>query len=183
MKIYHYDPDTKELLGESEASLDPLETQQQGKDVFLIPANATDKKPPTIGVNQQATFDGSKWNLVKDFRGEKYYLTDGTEMIIENLDEEIPVDAPTVGPVGMFKPEWDGSKWVETGFVSNDGQGFNTKEELKNHLAEKLAEKQAKIDAAEKLITAGTDISAKKAEYEAELSQQKQEFDSISVTI
>lgn len=111
MKIYHYKEDTKEFLREVEARLDLLESQQQGKDVFIIPAKATDKKPPTIGVNQQAVFDGLTWGLVKDFRGAKYYLTDGTEMTVQNLDEEIPVGLP-ITPRPSRHYDWDGTEWV-----------------------------------------------------------------------
>lgn len=47
MKVYHYDPQTLEYIGESEAPLDPLETDLQGEDVFLIPSYAT-TEPPTL---------------------------------------------------------------------------------------------------------------------------------------
>lgn len=40
MKIYHYNPETFEFVGESDARKSPRE-----KDVYLIPANATEKPP------------------------------------------------------------------------------------------------------------------------------------------
>jgi hypothetical protein len=40
-KIYNYNPDSFEYLGESIARKDPLEKEER----FLIPANATDKEP------------------------------------------------------------------------------------------------------------------------------------------
>lgn len=48
MKIFNYNSDTKEFLGESDANLDPLETQNQGKPVYLLPAHAT-FTAPTVG--------------------------------------------------------------------------------------------------------------------------------------
>ncbi len=59
MLVYHYHPETKEYLGSSEARESPLEP-----GVFLIPACATDQKPPTPGPNQIVVFAGSVWTLV-----------------------------------------------------------------------------------------------------------------------
>jgi len=128
MKIYHYKEDTKEFLREAEARLDPLETQQQGKNVFIIPAKATDKKPPIIGVNKQAVFNGSIWGLVKDFRGAKYYLTDGTEMTVQNLDEEVPVGLP-ITPRPSKHYDWDGTGWVLNQASLDAEDTYNQKQE------------------------------------------------------
>ena len=128
MKIYHYKEDTKEFLREVEAHLDPLETQQQGKDIFIVPSKATNKKPQTIGVNKQAVFDGSIWGLVKDFRGAKYYLTDGTEMTVQNLDEEVPAGLPTT-PRPSKHYDWDGTKWVLNQASLDAEDTYNHKQE------------------------------------------------------
>ena len=46
-----------EYNGSSEARLDPLETEEQGEDVYLLPANATFIEPPQAGENEIQVFD------------------------------------------------------------------------------------------------------------------------------
>ena len=83
MLIYNYDPTTKEYIGESEASLNPQETIVQGKDVYLIPAYATDKKPPKPKANETVIYN-DRWQIVADFRG-KYIVND--EMNPKKVEE------------------------------------------------------------------------------------------------
>ena len=42
MIFYTYDEKTKEYTGTQNAFIDPLETKKQGKNVYLVPVNATD---------------------------------------------------------------------------------------------------------------------------------------------
>lgn len=91
MIIYNYNKTTKEYINFSEARLDPEETKLLGEDVYLIPSNATVKIPPETVEHQIAVFDGSSWNVISDYRGTIYWLADGTEHVITNIGEEIPV--------------------------------------------------------------------------------------------
>ena len=59
MKIYHYHPITGEYLGEGIADESPLE-----KGVFLIPANATGKKPPKHAEGKATVFK-DEWEHVE----------------------------------------------------------------------------------------------------------------------
>ena len=77
MIFYIYDEKTKELIGTQNAFIDPLESEKQGKDVYLIPQNGTDKEPPKTEKNQAVIFNGDEWEVVADYRGEIYYI--GTE--------------------------------------------------------------------------------------------------------
>ena len=45
MQTYKFDQETKEYLFAEEAYLDPLETEQQGKEVYLLPADSTFTAP------------------------------------------------------------------------------------------------------------------------------------------
>ena len=74
MIFYIYDEKTKEYIGTQNAFIDPLETKKQGKTVYLIPANATDKKPLEIKENQAVIFNGSEWEIVADYRNKTYYI-------------------------------------------------------------------------------------------------------------
>ena len=77
MVFYTYDEKTKEYTGAQNAFIDPLETKKQGKKVYLVPANATDKKPLETKENQAVIFNSSEWEIVADYRGQIYYI--GTE--------------------------------------------------------------------------------------------------------
>ena len=59
MKIYHYDPTTKTLIGEGFGDADPLV-----EDGWLIPAHATAVEPPPPVQGKFCKFDGSKWSQV-----------------------------------------------------------------------------------------------------------------------
>lgn len=83
MLIYHYDNTTGELIGSSEADLDPIEQKP------LVPAYATSKKPPTIPVGKVAVFSANTWDLVEDFRGQTFY----------SKETKIPVLIQEIGPV------------------------------------------------------------------------------------
>lgn len=85
MKIYNFHPETGEYLGESEADKSPLE-----KDVWLVPANATEKKPPTAGENEIPVFSEEGWSLTHDFRGVKYWNDSGEEFTVFRIGEPIP---------------------------------------------------------------------------------------------
>lgn len=77
MKFYIYDEKTKEYTGTQNAFIDPLETKKQGKNVYLVPPNATDKKPLKTKENQAVIFNGSEWEIVADYHNKTYYI--GTE--------------------------------------------------------------------------------------------------------
>lgn len=69
MIFYSYDEKTKEYTGTQNAFIDPLETKKQGKNVYLVPANATDKKPLETKEKQAVIFNGSEWEIIADYLG------------------------------------------------------------------------------------------------------------------
>lgn len=73
MNVYKYDELTKEYTGVETAQLDPLESKVQGKEVFIIPGNATDKEPPQKE-GFAAVYVGGVWELQEDNRGKEYWL-------------------------------------------------------------------------------------------------------------
>ena len=89
MLIYNYDTITKEYIGYSSAELDPEETKVQGKDVYLIPANATLKEPPNVKKNQIQVFRND-WYIESDFRGQ--YMVD---------DEMQPIEIKEIGDLPL----------------------------------------------------------------------------------
>lgn len=92
MIIYNYDEFTKQYTGQSNAELDPEESNVQGKDVYLIPACATIIKPPKQKKDTCILWSDDDWLLVDDYR-ENYYKVD------ENLNV---LDVTTVGEQDGF---------------------------------------------------------------------------------
>jgi hypothetical protein len=66
---------------------------------FLVPANATTKKPPMVEVNQKAVFENGQLVACVDFRGMQYWLPDGTLHTITKIGDRLPEDAVTADPV------------------------------------------------------------------------------------
>jgi hypothetical protein len=63
MKIYHYDAVTGHYKGESEAEISPLDAKQ-GRNVWIIPANATDLEPPEQKKNKMVVFEAGAWQSI-----------------------------------------------------------------------------------------------------------------------
>lgn len=93
MNCYHYDPVTGAYNGFSQADPDPITP-----DEYLIPAYATTITPPTTAVNQAAIYNDGSWSVVPDWRDHTYWMPDGGEHTITNLDEVPPVDALDAPP-------------------------------------------------------------------------------------
>lgn len=92
MIIYHFNKQTGELIGASDAKLDPREGQP------LVPAFATLTAPPQTGVNEVAVFNGSTWEIYPDYRGDEYWLEDRTHVIITEIGVEPPSDSLSGDP-------------------------------------------------------------------------------------
>lgn len=95
LAIFHYHRTTGECLGQGVADPDPL---QEGQ--WLIPAFATAVAPPHAGPNEAAVFDTAtdRWSAVADFRGQTYWLADGSEHRISELGVSKPADALDAAP-------------------------------------------------------------------------------------
>lgn len=78
MLCYNYDNVTNEYLYSAECALDPLETERQSKDVWMLPANATFTEPPAAQSGFVRVWQKVKWTQVEDHRGTKYWLPGDT---------------------------------------------------------------------------------------------------------
>lgn len=81
MKAYLYDENTKEFLEEVEAQLDQLESKISQKEIYLLPANATFKKPLKNKNGFINVFQNDGWVLIEDHRKEKIINKDGISEI------------------------------------------------------------------------------------------------------
>lgn len=68
MLTYRFDADTKEFLYAEEAFLDPLETEQQGHDVYLLPADSTFMAPLDAKEGYAVVWNGTAWEYIEDHR-------------------------------------------------------------------------------------------------------------------
>lgn len=103
MKLFTFNPYTYEYIGEIIAQKNPLQEND-----YFVAINSTQKEPPQVNVNEVAVFDNGRagelayngvgdvnivpncrWIIKKDFRGNKYYNTDGMEYSINEIDQEV----------------------------------------------------------------------------------------------
>lgn len=85
LTVYKYG-ENKEYAGESVTMLDPEETKNQGKEVWLMPPNATTVKP-SKKKGYAPVWDGKAWKQVEDHRGEKGWV------------DRKPVEIKELGPL------------------------------------------------------------------------------------
>lgn len=64
-------------IGEVECQLNPLETKAQGKEVYILPANATEKKP-TLKDGYTPRWNGKTWEQYADDK-KVYGYTDNAD--------------------------------------------------------------------------------------------------------
>ena len=69
MEVHNYSIDTHEYIDSTVATLDPQATKREGKDVWLVPANATLKKPPKAKPFKVAVYENDTWIIKDDYRG------------------------------------------------------------------------------------------------------------------
>lgn len=100
MQAYKYDEQTKEYIGTEQALIDPLETELQGKTIYLLPANATFENP-NLQDGFASVFDGTQWENIEDNRGKEYWLdtdTFGTPASVMKELGAFPVGAVFTAP-------------------------------------------------------------------------------------
>ncbi len=91
MKCYSYNERSKVYSGEVDAQIDPLETRIQGKDVWILPANATLAEPPVVGKRQVAKWNGESWEVVADWTHcQLYNPKKKDEISISEIGQEKP---------------------------------------------------------------------------------------------
>ena len=106
MRVYKYDELTKEFVSVETALLDPLESEVQGKEVFLLPANATFAAPLIVKDGYTQVFKDNVWNYIEDNRGKEYWLADdeyGTPARVMKDLGAFPANAVFTAPVKPFE--------------------------------------------------------------------------------
>ncbi len=73
MQAYLYSITTHELLESVPCYPDPVRSRMEGREVYLLPANATFTEPPAKRPGYTALWNGSGWTEVEDHRGVQYW--------------------------------------------------------------------------------------------------------------
>lgn len=117
MNVYKYNEETKEYIRTEQAQLDPLETKKQGKNIYLLPANATFTEPTEAQEGFARVWSGEVWEQVEDHRGKKYWLESdkyGTPAREMQTIGKLPKNAILTAPV-MTLEEAKADKHREAG--------------------------------------------------------------------
>ncbi len=158
MKIYCYDKDSKELLGEEQAQKDPLESMLQGKDVWLLPAHATFEVPPAKETGKAIIFDNG-WRQVVDNRGKRAVNLNGLFEICYLGEKE-----------GDMVISDEMQKGLDNGhLIVFEGKIVEKPASMK--AAEKRIERNVLIEATDKYMMADYPISEKERELYREYRQ------------
>lgn len=90
MEWYRYNPVTHEYEHPVICQPNPARPGE-----FLIPPSAIELKPPSTQDHEIAVFqtDSNNWMVKPDYRGNKYWLPDGSHHKIEQIGEVPPEDA------------------------------------------------------------------------------------------
>ena len=75
MKLVYYYNENKEFTFCEEAQLDPLESELQGREIYLLPADATFTEPNQLRDGFVQIWEDECWKEVEDHRGKEYWLS------------------------------------------------------------------------------------------------------------
>ena len=75
MQAYMYSTTTHEFLEPVPCFPDPVRSRMEGREVYLLPANATFTEPPAKRTGYSAVWNGSEWIETEDHRGVQYWTS------------------------------------------------------------------------------------------------------------
>ena len=78
MQAYMYAINTHEFLEPVPCFPDPIRSRMEGREVYLLPANATFTAPPAKRTGYTAIWNGSGWAEIEDYRGVQYWQKGAT---------------------------------------------------------------------------------------------------------
>ena len=159
MYAYKFDHETKEYLYAEEAFRDPLESQKQGKDVWLLPADSTFTEPLSAKKGYAVAWCGTAWGYIEDHRqkrdgggeivegsGTPYWLPGDTWQTparymteLGKLPEGAMLESPekpaeVVAEEAMQTAKAERAALVEKATVEVDGMVFDADETSQNRL-------------------------------------------------
>lgn len=114
-KVYSFNPETGEFIGESRAHIDPVESEMKGELIWLLPANSTYEPPPDIKEGDTCIWDweAGSWKIVENNRGMVYRKSDAKQFFHKSITEPIPEGFTKKAPSCEY-PMWSEQEgaWV-----------------------------------------------------------------------
>lgn len=118
---YTYSKETGEYIGEE------IVYQEKATGTYPCADNVTFVKPPAAGEHQKQVWNGQKWSVVADYRGEIVYSEEGKPV---GFVGDLGIDGssvilkapPEVDPA--YTLSWDGEDWkltLKEGYVKEGG--------------------------------------------------------------
>lgn len=102
MQAYMYSTTTHEFIETVPCFPDPVRSRMEGREVYLLPANATFTEPPAKRTGYIAVWNGSGWIETEDHRGVQYWPKGASY-------NSSPVDMKDLGPLpdgaSLTRPE------------------------------------------------------------------------------
>lgn len=102
MQAYMYSPTTHEFLETVPCFPNPVRSRIEGREVYLLPANATFTTPPAKRTGYIAVWNGSGWIETEDHRGIQYWPKGATF-------NSAPLEMKELGPLpdgaSLTRPE------------------------------------------------------------------------------
>lgn len=92
MKAYMYSATTHEFIETVPCFPDPVRSRKEGREVYLLPANATFTAPPAKRTGYIAVWNGSGWIETEDHRGSQYWPKGATS-------NSAPLEMKELGPL------------------------------------------------------------------------------------
>ena len=153
MQAYMYAINTHEFLEPVPCFPDPVRSRLEGREVYLLPANATFTKPPAKRTGYTAIWNGSGWIETEDHRGIQYWPKGATH-------NSASIEMKELGPLP-------------------DGASLTRPEQTADEIAaEKEQREQAEAEAARV-----PDLEAAVAELGATTSSDKEESDAAALDL
>lgn len=147
MQYFSYKDNTKEYTGSGPAQIDPLESEKQGQNIYLLPANAVFAAPPEEKDGFARVWNGTAWEYAEDRRGTKYWLPGDTwqsephEMKeLGALPEGAVLERPAKTPEELAREKLDKAKAERAEAVQNiavevDGMVFDGNEDAQRRIS------------------------------------------------
>lgn len=114
--VYNYDENTKEYLNSAPVSLDIMRSKREGKNCYLLPANATLKEPLVATKGFVNIFNGTSWELAHDYRG-KFVVNSEMEVTTITQIGNLPANSVLITDEQKVQIETD-----KDFYVVQDGQ-------------------------------------------------------------
>ena len=164
MKVYFFDENTKEFISEANAFKDPRASERLGKDVWLLPANATFDEPPQAKEGYTVVYEDG-WRCVEDNRQKEAVNADGL-FSVDYLGEVKEGDI-------LISDEQ--KKLIESGeLVFNNGQLIEKSREQKE--ADRRLERNALLQSTDKYMLSDYPLTEEERELYRQYRQYLRDF-------